>query len=191
MCFCVCMHVEAREWHCFFHSLCLGFGDKVYLLKLELADLAPGTLLSLPPRCWDCKHVLPCLTFTCCWDLNLGPSAYPAGALPICPWSKKLWSTTWFKTFWGCKWGGAAFLYSGCFIVCSRPEDVWCLFLCFLCYLPFVTEGATLEAVALLVFLILVGHCINFKTEMWLCLRKMRSSGIFLTNKFYHCNRVW
>lgn len=110
MCFCVCVHVEAREWHCFSNSLCLGLGDKVYLLKLELADLAPGTLLSLPPRCWDCKHVLPCLTFTCCWDLNLGPSAYPAGALPICPWSKKLWSTTWFKTFWRCKWGGAAFL---------------------------------------------------------------------------------
>lgn len=90
MCFCVraCVHVEPREWHCFSHSLCLGFGDKVYLLKLELADLAPGTLLSLPPRCWDCKHVLPCLTFPCCWDLDPGPSAYPAGTLPICPWSK-------------------------------------------------------------------------------------------------------
>lgn len=60
----------------------------------------------------------------------------------------------------------------------------------FLCYLSFVIEGATVEAVALLVFLILVGHCMNFKTEMWLCLWKMRSSGIFLTNKFYHCNWV-
>lgn len=54
-------------------------------MNLELADLARTQCLSLSPKSWDCRHVLPTMIgfYWYGGDLNSGPHAYVTNTLLI------------------------------------------------------------------------------------------------------------